>query len=147
MDEAQIRVWELLRARIVHEEVQARRRVSWLLATSGLLVVAYALLVTVSTDVSIRQTLLRGYLLLLVPVVGFLLALLVWIGLAGAALAVRAALAEWERLSSPEGGRRQLPALYPTGWALWLERAASWGICALLAVTWVLFFVLTVNLI
>ena len=107
MDEPNSKTWELLRAKIVHEDSWVQRRVLWLLGTTALLVTAYAVLCTVRTDVSIPQTLLRGYLMLLLPVFGLVLTALVLIGLIGSSLVTVQVVAEvWIGM---QAGRNGMP--------------------------------------
>jgi len=146
MDEPDFKTWELLRAKIVHEDSWVQQRVLWLLGTTALLVTAYAVLCTVRTDVSIPQTLLRGYLMLLLPVFGLVLTALVLIGLIGSSLAMRAAHEDWKKLLNSTDERRQLPALHSEGYALGFARASSWGTCVIVMIAWVVIFVLTVHL-
>ena len=143
MDQANLKAWEWLRAKVLHEDSWVQQRVSWLLGSTSLLVAGYAVLATVRTDVSIPQTLLRGYLMLLLPAFGFFLSLLVLLGLVGSSLAVTAAIDEWERLAIPEDQRSHFPTLHSRGAALALGRFASRGTCFLLALFWVIVFVLT----
>lgn len=104
-----------------------RHGLAGFLAASGLLLVAYAVLANLSTTVTIQQTLYRGYLLLLVPLLGFLLAALALAGQVGAAL---------EREPAP-GGRRA---------ARRLARLSDWGSCLLWMAAWAAIFYLNTRL-
>ena len=149
MDEPDFKTWELLRAKIVHEDSWVQRRVLWLLGTTALLIAAFGAFWAIRIDVSIRQTIFRGLLLLLLPTFGFVMSLLTLIGLVGSALATTAFAREWERLvaSADEraDGRRRLPALRPPGAARALAQVWSWGTCVIVMLTWVAIVVLTVH--
>lgn len=143
MDQENLKAWQWLRAKVVHEDSWVQQRVSWLLGSNSLLVAAYAVLATVRTDVSIPQTLLRGYLMLLLPVFGFFLSLLILLGLVGSSLAVTGAIQEWEKFAVPEDQRSRFPSLHSRGVALAVGRFASRGTCILFVLFWVIVFVLT----
>jgi hypothetical protein len=90
-------------------------------AAGGLLLVAYAVLANLSTQVSIQLTLFRGPLLLLLPVAGFLLAALTLVGVIGA---------------SREQWARRL-----------LIRIPAWGTCILWLFLWAVILIITIRLI
>jgi hypothetical protein len=94
-----------------------RPHLAGLNTAGGLLVVAYAVLATISTQVTIRQTLFRGYLLLLLPLAGFLLAALALAGVVGRTRGQRAA--------------------HP------LVRLSAWGTCIVWLVLWAVIFIIT----
>jgi hypothetical protein len=149
VDEQNLKTWELLWAQIAQEEGWARQRVMWLLGTTALLIAAFGAFWAIRIDVSIRQTIFRGLLLLLLPAFGFVLTLLTLIGLVGSSLAIRAVDREWKKLvaSADEraDGRRRLPALRLPGAARALAQVWSWGTCVIVMLTWVAIVVLTVH--
>ena len=147
MDAILQNTWEMMRAKIVHEDSWIQQRVSWLLAAAALFVAAYAALVAVDPNVSIPQTVLRGYLLLILPFAAFILTLLVFVGVIGSALAMRATLREWENLPISQVERSLMPSLHSRGLALSLGRVASWGICIMLLLAWGVLFGLAVVLV
>ena len=136
-----MKTWQTLRERSAHAETQVQLRLVGLLLASGLLLVAEAVFANLSNQVSLQQTLFRGYLLLLVPVLGFLLAALALAGLIGTCLEQRAARRGWERL--PDEVRQRFPALPPFGTARLLVNLAAWGACILWLLVWVVVFALT----
>jgi hypothetical protein len=145
MDERNLRTWELLRAKIVHEESWAQQRISWFLGTTALLIAAYAVASAIRTDVSIPQTLLRGYLMLLLSLFGLVLTALVLIGLIGSSLAIRAATEEWKKLLPSADEQSRFPVLHPEGAALAFARAAWWGTCIVAVIVWAAILALTVT--
>jgi hypothetical protein len=70
---------------------------------------------------------------------GFL-TLLVFLGVIGSALAMRATLREWENLPISQAERSLMPSLHSRGLALSLGRVASWGICIMLLLAWGVLF-------
>ncbi len=142
MYENHTELWELYRSKIAHEDLWAQQRVSWLLGFSGFWFAAFVGVLHISNLVSIAQTLFRGYLLLLMPVIGFLVTLFVLLGLIGAARVIHATMEEWEAVRMSEEERRRLPSLHAHGWPLRLRTLPSQGICVLLMVTWVVVFFL-----
>ncbi len=142
MDESQFRLWDLYRSRITHEDRWIQQRVSWLLGFSGLLFAAFAGVLNLSTQVTIAQTLFRGYVLLLIPATGFLITFLVLLGLIGAGMAMDEVRREWEERMRAEEISLSLPPIHARGWPLWLGRLASWGICGVMLVQWAVVFLL-----
>lgn len=143
MDQANLKAWEWPRAKVLHEDAWVHQRVSWLLGSASLLVAGYAVLATIRADVSVPQTLLRGDLMLLLPVSGFFLSSLVLLGLVGSSLAVTAAIQEWENPAIPEDQNSHFPTLHSRGAALAFGRFASRGTCILLVLFCVMAFVPT----
>jgi len=131
------KLYELLRAKIVHEDLWVQQRVSWLLGSNAFLFAAFGVLLTIQEkETSESILLLRKGLLYIVPVMGFFVSVLVFAGIAGAGLAMKNIRAEWEHLTT-EAERGNLPDLRSTGAALQFGRAASWGLCGFVALAWV----------
>jgi hypothetical protein len=141
MNLEELNTWQAFQEHSAHAEMQVQLRLAGLQIASGLLLVAEAVFANLSNQVSLQQTLLRGYLLLLVPVLGFLLAALALAGLIGVWLGQRAARRDWERL--PAEVRPRLPALPPSGTARLLVNLAAWGTCILWLLVWVVVYALT----
>jgi hypothetical protein len=138
MNLEELNTWQAFQERSAHAEMQVQLRLAGLLIASGLLLVAEAVFANLSNQVSLQQTLFRGYLLLLVPVLGFLLAALALAGMIGVWLGQRAARRDWERL--PAEVRPRLP---PSGTARLLDHLAAWGGCILWLLVWVVVYALT----
>jgi len=145
MDEDERENREALMARRAPPGAGLPMHLAGLHIASGLLVVAYAVIATLSTQVTIQQTLFRGYLLLLLSVAGFLLAALALAGVIGASLEGRAARRHWEQL--PAGLRERFPKFEPPAAARCLVRLSAWGTCVLWLVAWAVIFLITVRLI
>ena len=128
--------WKLLREKIVHEDAWIQQRINWLTASNGVLLAAYVGTLNLSTDVSIQQTLLRGYLALGIPFAGLLLTGLILAGVHGANVSIQEVIQEWERAPVPRGRERHLPRLHSSPWPKRLGRLASYGTCAVLLLVW-----------
>ncbi len=146
MYESEDRLWGLYRERIAHEDALIQHRVSWFLGFSGLWLAAFAFVVHISTQVSIPQTIFRGYFLLLIPVVGFLMTLLVLLSLIGAAKAIRDVIDEWNAVPITDEARRRFPTIYSNGWARRLGQVGSLGICVVMLLAWAGVFLLVPSL-
>ena len=85
---------------------------------------------------------LRACILLVVPLVGIVLAILVYRGLEGARAAIKAAEDEGTELLGEEY-EDELPSLHSTDTALSSGRLASSGICYLMIIAWSLVFIAT----
>ncbi len=142
MNESQLHLWELYRGRMAHEDLWVQQRVSWLLGFSGLLFAAFAGVLNISTQVTIAQTLFRGYVLLLIPATGFLITFLVLLSLIGAGMAMDEVRREWDERLRAEEASSSLPPIHARGWPLMLGRLASQGICGVMLVVWAVVFLL-----
>jgi len=141
MDQNDLKAWNDLQERSLHTESRNQLRLAGLLVAGGLLVVAEAGFANLSTQVSLQQSLYRGYLLLLVPVLGFLLAALTLAGLIAAAGDQRRAQRAWERL--PAEVRERFPGPRPGGTNHLFSSLTGWGICILWMAAWGVILVLT----
>jgi hypothetical protein len=132
------KLYELLRAKVVHEDSWIHQRINWLLASNAFLFAAYGALLAVSKEQTCEILQARAYLLLLVPLLGSFLSGFVFAGLVGAAKAINLAEGEWEKLVKNEADRDRCPSLHSAGPALYLGRFASWGLCGLLVISWLI---------
>jgi hypothetical protein len=145
MDQEELKPRQGRRLRAVRPGARLQRRLAGLNAAGGLLLVAYAALANVSAQVSIQQTLFRGYLLLLLSVAGFLLSALALAGLIGLSLEERAARRELERL--PAEARQSILSFQPPAAARFLGRLSDWGTCILWLLLWATVLFITTRLI
>ena len=140
------KVYDIVRAKVIHEDTWIQHRVSWLLASNGFLFLAYGALLTIKKEEASQQILsLRDIILQTVPVIGMLVCIAVLVGIVASNLAMKQAGSEWKRLIESDEERRSLPDLRSTGYALWMGRLASSGISVFLLLAWVIILVISIK--
>jgi hypothetical protein len=110
--------YRIVRDQIEHEDNLISQRLSWLLASQAFLFTAYA--ITLNGPVQLHaQTYERhvGLMIVLLPVIGILTALLIWMAIIAGLFAMTRLRNEFRRSTwnaLPEG----LPAIQTSGWIL-----------------------------
>ena len=130
------KLWEVLRAKVVHEDTWIQQRVNWLLASDAFLFAALAALTRSQAEPGFHKSTVAILLPVLIPLVGLILGILVLRGLRGADRAIEDTLDEWQSLSTAERPATDYPSLASRETAVRLGRAASQGVATTICVVW-----------
>ncbi len=140
------KLWEVLRAKVVHEDTWIQQRVNWLLASNAFLFAALAALTRPQAGQGSDTSTFAILLAVLIPLVGLILGVLVLRGLRGADRAIKDTLNEWQSLSTAERRPTEYPSLASRESAVRLGRAASQGVATTICVVWTVLLIAQVLL-
>ena len=131
--------WQVLRAKIVHEDMWIQQRVNWLLAVDGFLLIGLAALAPYAlAPIGRIQS-------ITLPLFGLIASAFVLSGLLAANYAIDSCVDELAVLVPASAARKKLPSLRSTGTALDLGRASSWGITIASVLMWLVLLMLFVS--
>jgi len=131
-----MKLWEVLRAKVVQEDTWIQQRVNWLLASNAFLFAALAALTRPQPEPGFHKSTVAILLPILIPLVGLILGILVLRGLRGADRAIEDTLDEWQSLSTAERPSSDYPSLASRETAVRLGRAASQGVTTTICIVW-----------
>jgi len=131
--------WQVVRAKIVHEDSCIQQRVNWLLAVDGFLFIGLAALAPYApAPIGRIQS-------IALPLFGLLASAFVFAGLIAANQAIATAIEELKLLVPGSAARKKLPSLRSTDPALTLGRVSSWGVTIASIVMWLVLFLLFIS--
>ncbi|HLE05514.1 MAG TPA: hypothetical protein VI729_13000 [Anaerolineales bacterium] len=142
-----VKLWELLRAKVVHEDTWIQNRVNWILASNTILLGGFATLLSTGLqgDPYEASRILRDAILLAIPVAGGALNTFGFVGLFAAWKAIAAAQEDWLRLSRAEATQPALPRLHSEGTSSRIAEYSSYMLAAFVLLFWATMFVLAVT--
>ncbi len=140
MNEESLHIWKAIRAKITHEDSWIQVRVNWLLVSNAFLFAAYAALLAIDPSQS-KVFLVATCTLLLIPILGIVLAIFVFVGVDAARDAMKAANKELSVLLPKDV--EKLPELHSPDEALTSGIVASNGIILSIGAAWFIVLIAT----
>jgi len=137
-------LWQMIRSKIQYTGSWIQQRVSWHLASTAFLFSAYVILVSSTESRRDDVPFLTSILLVLIPVVGAIFSILVYLGILVAEQDIKLALHEWRTLGPGAAARKKLPAIELPPSSRRLAYLANSGVSFTAIALWLILIALSV---